>query len=98
MTGGTGVERLRARLRIACAPIAWWLAATLASAPAPAQAPTGPKDAEPATRAAHEAITKTLPLADQGDFEDATFGFVATLPDAHIAGDGPRAWPREQLA
>ena len=87
------------QLSIACGPIAWCLAAMLASGPAPAQAPSGPKDAEPATRAVHALIARTLPLADQGDFEDAAFGFVATLPDAHIAGDGPRpVWSMKPYA
>ena len=75
-------------VRRAVWPIALCLA--LVHVPAQAQTPVAPKDAEPATRAAQDAIAKALPFADRADFEDANFGFVATLPDAHIAGDGPR--------
>ncbi|MFL9503015.1 alkyl/aryl-sulfatase [Rhodopseudomonas palustris] len=53
-----------------------------------------PNDAEPATRAANEAITKTLPLADRADFEDAQRGLIATLPDGVVPGPpgAPAAW------
>jgi alkyl sulfatase BDS1-like metallo-beta-lactamase superfamily hydrolase len=51
-----------------------------------AQAQSG--DAEPATRAANEAFSKTLPLADRADFEDAQRGFVGSIPDGLIAGPG----------
>ena len=58
-----------------------------------------PKNAEPATRAAQEAIAKSFPFADRADFEDARFGFIATLPDAHIAGNGPRpVWSMKPYA
>jgi alkyl sulfatase BDS1-like metallo-beta-lactamase superfamily hydrolase len=49
-----------------------------------------PRDAEPATIAAQEAMRRTLPFADRADFDDARAGFIATLPDAHIEGGGPR--------
>jgi alkyl sulfatase BDS1-like metallo-beta-lactamase superfamily hydrolase len=84
---------------IAAWPLAVWLAAALAYGPAQAQTPVAPKDAEPATRATQDAIAKALPFADRADFEDASFGFVATLPDAHIAGNGPRAvWSMKPYA
>jgi alkyl sulfatase BDS1-like metallo-beta-lactamase superfamily hydrolase len=48
------------------------------------------KDAEPATRAANDAFTKSLPFSDRADFDDARRGFIATLPDGAIAGPGGR--------
>ncbi|MCP4617533.1 MAG: MBL fold metallo-hydrolase [Bradyrhizobium sp.] len=48
------------------------------------------KDAEPATRAANDAFTKSLPLADRADFDDAQRGFIATLPDGVVAGPSGR--------
>jgi alkyl sulfatase BDS1-like metallo-beta-lactamase superfamily hydrolase len=79
---------------------ATWLAVlwfALAGIPAQAQVRIEPKDAEPATRAAQDAMAKTLPFADRADFEDANFGFVATLPDAFIAGTGP-VWSMKPYA
>jgi alkyl sulfatase BDS1-like metallo-beta-lactamase superfamily hydrolase len=64
--------------------------ALLAATPVPAQQP---REAEPATVAAQEAVRKSLPLADRTDFDEARAGFVATLPDALIEGAGGRpAW------
>jgi alkyl sulfatase BDS1-like metallo-beta-lactamase superfamily hydrolase len=58
-----------------------------------------PKEAEPATLAAHAAIKRALPFAERSDFDDAHFGFVATLPDALIAGSGPRpVWSMKPYA
>jgi alkyl sulfatase BDS1-like metallo-beta-lactamase superfamily hydrolase len=48
------------------------------------------RDAEPATRAANDAFTKSLPFSDRADFDDAKRGFIATLPDGVIAGPGGR--------
>jgi len=48
------------------------------------------KDAEPATRAANETFAASLPLADAQDFEDASRGLIATIPDGFIAGSGSR--------
>jgi alkyl sulfatase BDS1-like metallo-beta-lactamase superfamily hydrolase len=48
------------------------------------------RDAEPATRTANEAFTKSLPFSDRADFDDAKRGFIATLPDGAIAGPGGR--------
>src|SRR5258708_5210039 len=55
-----------------------------------AQAQIAPKAAEPATVQANAALAKTLPFANRQDFDDATRGFVGTLPDALIPGTGPR--------
>jgi len=46
------------------------------------------RDAEPATRAANEALVKSLPFSDRADFDDAERGFIATLPSGVIAGPG----------
>jgi alkyl sulfatase BDS1-like metallo-beta-lactamase superfamily hydrolase len=48
------------------------------------------KDAEPATRAANETFAGSLPFADVRDFEDASRGLIATIPDGFIPGSGPR--------
>src|SRR3954451_20302574 len=48
------------------------------------------KDAEPATRAANDVFTKSLPFSDRADFDDARRGFIATVPDGVIAGPGGR--------
>jgi len=58
----------------------------------PALAQSG--DATPATRAANEAFAKALPLADRTDFEDARRGFIGSLPDGLIPGEGgaPAVW------
>jgi alkyl sulfatase BDS1-like metallo-beta-lactamase superfamily hydrolase len=50
----------------------------------------GANDAEPSTQAAQEAVLRDLPFADRADFDDARFGFVATVPDALTSGSGPR--------
>ncbi len=52
-----------------------------------------PREAEPATIAAQEAVRKSLPFADRADFDEARAGFVASLPDALVEGLGGRpAW------
>src|SRR5205085_9255699 len=57
------------------------------------------KDAEPATRAANETFAASLPFADQRDFEDASRGLVATIPDGFIPGAGPRpTWNMKAFA
>src|SRR5262249_61747284 len=48
------------------------------------------KDAEPSTRQFNAAVLDSLPFSDRQDFDDARRGFVAALPDALIAGGGPR--------
>ena len=49
-----------------------------------------PKAPEPATLKANADFARTLPFANRDDFEDAMRGFIATIPDATIAGSGPR--------
>jgi alkyl sulfatase BDS1-like metallo-beta-lactamase superfamily hydrolase len=49
-----------------------------------------PKDAEPATRQANEAVRTQLPFEDRRDFEDAARGFIASLPDAVVTGANDR--------
>lgn len=44
-----------------------------------------PKDAHPAVAAANAAMLAALPFADRQDFEDASRGFIETLPNATIA-------------
>lgn len=55
-----------------------------------AQAQTTPKPPEPLTLRANAELTKTLPLADRQDFDDAMRGFIGTTPDALVSGTGPR--------
>lgn len=51
------------------------------------------KPAHPATLASHARVRAELDFSDRQDFDDARRGFVATLPDAHIASDaGGVAW------
>jgi linear primary-alkylsulfatase len=58
-----------------------------------AQGQVAPKAPEPATLKANADLARTLPFADREDFEDATRGFVASIPDAMVPGSGPRpAW------
>ncbi len=49
---------------------------------------TAPKDAEPATRQAQDAVRAALPFEDLGDFEDARRGLIAALPDGVIRSEG----------
>jgi alkyl sulfatase BDS1-like metallo-beta-lactamase superfamily hydrolase len=44
----------------------------------------GPKEAEPATKAANAAVLKALPFIDRRDYEEARRGFVAALPEGII--------------
>jgi alkyl sulfatase BDS1-like metallo-beta-lactamase superfamily hydrolase len=44
------------------------------------------RDAEPATRAANDALAKSLPFSDRADFDDAKRGLIATLPNGMVAG------------
>lgn len=52
--------------------------------------PSPPKPAEPATRAANEAVLRELPFADRDDFEAAGRGFIGTIPGGRI---GPAERP-----
>ncbi|MEA2859873.1 MAG: linear primary-alkylsulfatase, partial [Methylobacteriaceae bacterium] len=57
------------------------------------------KDPEPATRAANESFAASLPFADRRDFEDASRGLIATIPDGFIPGAGPRpTWNMKSFA
>src|SRR6266849_2929915 len=52
-----------------------------------------PKAAEPAVKAAHAATVEELPFSNRDDYEDASRGFIATLPDALIKdADGKVVW------
>lgn len=46
--------------------------------------PTEPKDAEPATVAANQAILGALPFEDREDYAEAARGLVAVLPDGVV--------------
>jgi len=46
------------------------------------------KSAHPATLRSHAQTRAELDFTDRQDFDDARRGFIATLPDAHIASDG----------
>lgn len=52
-----------------------------------------PKEASPATVAAHQRLLRELPFSDRQDFEDARRGFIASIPDALVrAAEGRVAW------
>jgi alkyl sulfatase BDS1-like metallo-beta-lactamase superfamily hydrolase len=52
------------------------------------------KDASAATRAANEALAKSLPFEDRRDFEEAGRGLIAPLPDGGVirGADGTPVW------
>jgi alkyl sulfatase BDS1-like metallo-beta-lactamase superfamily hydrolase len=76
-----------------------WLVALAASALSCQQVSAQSRNAEPATRAANEAIVQSLPFADRADFDDVKRGFIATLPDGVVAGPGARpAWDTKPYA
>ena len=67
--------------------------ALMMAAPARAQEA---KPAQPDMVAANQAVLSQLPFADRQDFEDATRGFIATIPDPQnqayaVVNDGPVA-------
>ncbi|WP_229169447.1 alkyl/aryl-sulfatase [Bradyrhizobium altum] len=64
------------------------IGALLAPTVAGAQVP--PKDAEPVTREANERVAHELPLGDRADFDDATYGFIGSIPDAEVLGAGSK--------
>ncbi|MGJ7507216.1 alkyl/aryl-sulfatase [Variovorax sp. GT1P44] len=76
------------------------LAALIASALASgafAQAADGPaslpKPATPATERANQAVARSMAFNDKRDFEDATRGLIATMPDALVkTADGKLVW------
>ncbi|HOM12249.1 MAG TPA: alkyl sulfatase dimerization domain-containing protein [Rubrivivax sp.] len=78
------------QLRQAAAPLLG--AALLAAANGFAQ-PAAPKPATPATEAANAAMQQAVAAFDKRDFEDATRGKLAELPDPLIkAADGRVVW------
>ena len=63
---------------------------------APAPPPAG--EASEATAAANRAVAERLPLNDQGDFEDASRGFLAALEsDAILDAEGNTVWSIPQF-
>ncbi|MBK5111330.1 MAG: MBL fold metallo-hydrolase [Thermoleophilia bacterium] len=60
---------------------------------------TDRKDASEFTRAANEAFLKELPFGDVRDFEDASRGFIAPLPEGHVVKeDGDFVYDTARLA
>ncbi len=51
-----------------------------------------PKDASAATAKANDAVLTQLPFADRADFEDATRGFIATVPELVIKTGDVTNW------
>src|ERR1700712_1454581 len=78
------------------------LAAPLAAALFAFSFPASPSaaqsgDVEPASRAINDSFLKTLPFNDRSDFDDVKRGFIATLPDGVIPGNGDKpAWDNKQ--
>ena len=67
--------------------------ATASAVPVPASHLDAARDAEPATRAANDAMAKRLPFVDTADFEAATKGLVAPVPDGIVkTGGGTVLW------
>jgi alkyl sulfatase BDS1-like metallo-beta-lactamase superfamily hydrolase len=61
---------------------------------------TGPKPASPATKAANAGLEALLDFGDQQDFEEATRGFVAPLPEGGVIrnADGEPVWDLPRYA
>jgi len=60
-------------------------------------APTAPKPATPTTVRANQAVAQKLALDDKRDFEDATRGLVATMPQHQVLdGDGRLVWDADR--
>lgn len=52
-----------------------------------------PKTAHPITVNANEAVARRLPFSDTRDFDDATKGFIGTIPDAVVLNqNGQQVW------
>ena len=67
--------------------------ATASAVPVPASHLDAARDAEPATRAANEAMAGRLPFADTADFEAAGKGLIAPVPGgAVVTGSGTVLW------
>ena len=73
--------------------IASALAAGSVSAQTSAGAAITPKPATPATLRANQTVAQTLSFNDKADFDDATRGLVATMPDEPVRNaDGAVVW------
>jgi alkyl sulfatase BDS1-like metallo-beta-lactamase superfamily hydrolase len=58
-----------------------------------------PKDAAAATTALHRAVLDALPFGDRQDFEDASQGFIASLPEVEIRNaEGRVVWSLREYA
>ena len=59
-----------------------------------------PKKATPATKKVNAALLKKLPFANTQDFEDASRGFIAPLPDGGVikGKDGKPVWDMTKFA
>ncbi|MBL0898037.1 MAG: MBL fold metallo-hydrolase [Reyranella sp.] len=67
--------------------------ATASAVPVPASHLDAARDAEPATRAANQAMAARLPFADTADFEAAKKGLIAPVPDGVVkTGGGTVLW------
>ena len=67
--------------------------ATASAVPVPASHLDAARDAEPATRAANQAMAAKLPFADTADFEAAKKGLIAPVPDGIVkTGGGTVLW------
>jgi alkyl sulfatase BDS1-like metallo-beta-lactamase superfamily hydrolase len=61
--------------------------------PVPASHLDAARDAEPATQAAHRAMAAKLPFSDTRDFEAASRGLIAPVPDGIVrSGSGSVLW------
>ncbi|WP_421997761.1 alkyl/aryl-sulfatase [Reyranella sp.] len=67
--------------------------ASTSAVPVPASHLDAARDAEPATRAANEAMAARLPFDETGDFEAAQRGLIAPVPDGMVrAANGSVLW------
>jgi alkyl sulfatase BDS1-like metallo-beta-lactamase superfamily hydrolase len=73
--------------------------ATASAVPVPASHLDVARDAEPATRAANAAMAARLPFADTGDFEAASRGLIAPVPEGVVRADsGTVLWNLSEYA
>jgi alkyl sulfatase BDS1-like metallo-beta-lactamase superfamily hydrolase len=67
--------------------------ASASAVPVPSSHLDAARDAEPATKAANEAMAAHLPFADTADFEAAKRGLMATVPEGIVrTGGGTVLW------
>jgi alkyl sulfatase BDS1-like metallo-beta-lactamase superfamily hydrolase len=79
-----------------CALLAITAISIGATLPASAQEP---KAAEPAVKAANNAVRARLPFANRDDFRDAERGFMGTLPDGLVTGmNGNIVWNQKDYS